>query len=90
MTKYSKDELEILEAVENGEYKSVDNLKDELLSIKKAVKNTTAKTKNINIRISEADIAKLKSKSLEVGIPYQTIVSSLIHNYASGKVKLEI
>ena len=38
--------------------------------------------------MSEADIAKLKSKSIEVGIPYQTIISSLIHNYASGKVKM--
>ncbi len=88
MAKYTKDELEILEAVENGEYRSVANLQDELSSIKKATKNTIAKTKNINIRISEADIAKLKSKSLEVGIPYQTIISSLIHSYASGKVKI--
>jgi len=88
MARYSKEELEILEGVESGEYRSIDKLQDELASIKQAAKNSTTKTKNINIRISEADIAKLKSKSLEVGIPYQTIISSLIHSYASGKVKL--
>ena len=39
---------------------------------------------------SEADILKLKSKSIEVGIPYQTIINALIHNYATNKLKLTI
>ncbi|MEE9905797.1 MAG: hypothetical protein K4305_10310 [Chlorobium sp.] len=41
--------------------------------------------KRINIRISESDLNRLKAKSLEEGIPYQTLVSSLIHRYVSGK-----
>jgi predicted DNA binding CopG/RHH family protein len=90
MREYAKDELEILDDIEMGKYTSVPNLSDELLQAKKAAKNTITKTKNINIRVSEADILKLKSKSIEAGIPYQTIINALIHNYASGKLKLTI
>lgn len=90
MPKYSKDELEILDAVEKGEFQSIENMEEELSTLKVAAKNTTSKTKNINIRVSEADIAKIKTKSIEVGIPYQTLISSLIHSYANGKVKLGI
>jgi predicted DNA binding CopG/RHH family protein len=89
MQKYSAEESALLDAIEAGEFKSVDNLKEELAKAKQAAKNTITKNKNINIRISESDIAKLKARSIEVGIPYQTIVSALIHNYTTGKIKLE-
>jgi|APHig6443717497_1056834.scaffolds.fasta_scaffold64855_4 predicted DNA binding CopG/RHH family protein len=89
MQKYTSEESALLDAIEAGEFKSVDNLKDELAKAKQAAKNTITKNKNINIRISESDIAKLKARSIEVGIPYQTIVSALIHNYTTGKIKLE-
>ena len=90
MTNYTAEELEILNDIEAGKYKSVDNMQDELNLAKQAAKNTSAKVKNINIRVTQADITKLKSKSIEVGIPYQTIVTALIHNYATGKLKLSI
>lgn len=89
MQKYTAEESALLNAIEAGEFKSVDNLKEELAKAKQAAKNTVTKNKNINIRISESDIAKLKARSIEVGIPYQTIVSALIHNYTTGKIKLE-
>ena len=89
MQKYTAEESALLDAIEAGEFKSVDNLKEELAKAKQAAKNTVTKNKNINIRISESDIAKLKARSIEVGIPYQTIVSALIHNYTTGKIKLE-
>ncbi|MDR1323377.1 MAG: hypothetical protein LBK68_02955 [Candidatus Margulisbacteria bacterium] len=44
------------------------------------------KTKNINIRISENDLTKVKQKSAEEGLPYQTLISSVIHKYISGKL----
>ncbi len=90
MTKYSQEETATLNAIEAGEYTSVANLKEELAIAKLAAKNTTAKTKNINIRVTEADVSKLKARSIEAGIPYQTIVSALIHNYTTGKLKLSI
>ena len=48
--------------------------------------NTANKTKNINIRISAYDIEKVKQRSAEEGIPYQTLISSVIHKYVTGKL----
>jgi predicted DNA binding CopG/RHH family protein len=48
--------------------------------------NTANKTKNINIRISAYDIEKVKQKSAEEGIPYQTLISSIIHRYITGRL----
>ena len=48
--------------------------------------NMANKTKNINIRISAYDIEKVKQRSAEEGIPYQTLISSIIHKYISGKL----
>lgn len=56
--------------------------KDEVESIISAAN----KTKNINIRISAHDIAKVKQRSSEEGIPYQTLISSIIHKYVTGKL----
>ncbi|MDR2428800.1 MAG: hypothetical protein LBD62_03230 [Candidatus Margulisbacteria bacterium] len=44
------------------------------------------KTKNINIRISENDLTRVKQKSAEEGLPYQTLISSIIHKYISGRL----
>ena len=48
--------------------------------------NAANKTKNINIRMSAYDIEKVKQRSLEEGIPYQTLISSVIHKYVTGKL----
>ena len=81
-------EMELLEAVENATHlERVEDFEDELLEAKVAAKNYLNKTKNINIRIPEFDMLMLKRKSAELNIPYQTILSSLIHQYVSGKLK---
>ena len=81
-------ELELLEAVESAtQFERVANFEDELLDAKIAAKNFLNKTKNVNIRIPEFDMVMLKRKSAELNIPYQTILSSLIHQYVSGKIK---
>jgi len=51
-----------------------------------AIINAANKTKNINIRISAHDIEKIKKRSSEEGIPYQTLISSVIHRYITGKL----
>jgi len=48
--------------------------------------NAANKTKNINIRISAYDIEKVKQRSAEEGIPYQTLISSIIHRYITGNL----
>ena len=62
------------------------SLSDVEMSEVESIINTANKTKNINIRISAHDIDKVKQKSAEEGIPYQTLISSIIHKYISGKL----
>ncbi len=82
-------ELDLLDAIEKStEFQKVENFEDELLEAKMAANNFLKKTKNINIRIPEFDMLMLKRRSAELNIPYQTILSSLIHQYVTKKVKL--
>jgi predicted DNA binding CopG/RHH family protein len=84
--KLSKDEKELLDALELGEYESV--LTDERRAeLETAASNTFKKDKRINIRISNRDLTAIQSKAVEEGIPYQTLVSSIIHKYISGSLQ---
>ncbi|CAN5672281.1 CopG family antitoxin [soil metagenome] len=78
-----KEEQELLDAFEAGELVSVSNLKAEKMRLQKTAKNTLNKTRNINIRLSERDLYKLKAKAIEEGIPYQTLASSILHKSAA-------
>jgi predicted DNA binding CopG/RHH family protein len=86
MSKLDKYEEDILKSYENDEWKSVNNINEIKQQYVKYARNTFQKNKRINIRISESDLARLKAKSLEEGIPYQTLVSSLIHKFITGKI----
>ena len=81
--KLTKEEKEILNAYENGELKSVPDVKNEIKRFSKYAKNTLLKNKRINIRISEWDLVHIQRKATEEGIPYQTMISSLIHKHAA-------
>jgi predicted DNA binding CopG/RHH family protein len=82
-------ELDLLDAIETtDQFQRVENFEDELLEAKIASNNFLKKTKNVNIRIPEFDMLMLKRRSAELNIPYQTILSSLIHQYVTKKVKL--
>ena len=81
-------ELELLESVDNAaEFERIVNFEDELADARIAAKNFLNKSKNVNIRIPEYDMLMLKRKSGELNIPYQTILSSLIHQYVTEKIK---
>ena len=86
---FDKEEKNILDAYNKGEFKSVPNLKEEKKKLVAAAKATIAmrKNKNINIRISEQDLHKIKAKASDRGLPYQTLVSSVLHQFSNGKVK---
>lgn len=86
-----KYELELLKAIEaDNNIEQVDHYEDEVFASKLAAKNFLTKTKNINIRIAEYDMLMLKRKSAEVNIPYQTILSSLIHQYVENKFDIKL
>ena len=82
-SKLNKEEKEILQDFEAGEFKSVltQKRKNNLQAI---AEETFKKDKRINIRISSHDLESLQRRALEEGIPYQTLVSSVLHKYVSG------
>ncbi len=80
------EEQELLQSLENDEWESVENLKDEIKFHQDIAKNTLRKDKRINIRLSSNDLEALKTSAVELGLPYQTLVSSILHQYASGRL----
>ena len=81
--KLTKEEQELLDSVEAGEWMRVENFAEEKKLAMETARNTLKKTKNINIRITELLLAKLKTKAQEEGMPYQTLVTSILHKYVS-------
>jgi predicted DNA binding CopG/RHH family protein len=81
--KLSKEEKEILKDFEAGEFESVHTPK-RMKMLQAAAEEAFKKDKRINIRISSRDLESLQRRALEEGIPYQTLVSSVLHKYVSG------
>lgn len=73
------EEEEILKAYESGKLKSVPNLAREKKRYQQIARNTLAKTKNVNLRITQKVWFKLKAKAATMGLPYQTLASSILH-----------
>jgi len=85
-TKLDHEEQELLEAYESGEFESdLDDDRREYLTT--AAEETFKKDKRINIRISGRDLEALQRRALEEGLPYQSLVSSVLHKYVSGGLK---
>lgn len=83
--KLDEEEQAILEAYEAGEFESV--MTDERKkSIEQAAAATFKKDKRINIRLSGRDLSAIQRRALEEGIPYQTLVASILHKYVSGSL----
>lgn len=81
-----KEEKELLESIERDEWKSISNLQEEIERSKKIARATIVKDQRMNIRISKKDLDALKIRAIEEGMPYQTLVSSILHKYLSGKL----
>ncbi len=86
MAKLTKEEKDLLNSYEKGEWRSVKNLKHEINRYQAMAKATSRKDKRINIRISGQDLEGVQKKAMEDGIPYQTLIASLIHKYVSGRI----
>lgn len=84
--KLDADEQELLDSVNRGEWKTVPNFKEEKKRLETIAKNTTLKSKNINLRLQPATIVQLKSKAEKLGMPYQTLAASILHRYATGQI----
>lgn len=84
MSKVDAYELEILNAFEKGKLKSVAT-KGELEKFKAAARATAIKDRRVNIRLSSIDLSDIQVKALEEGVPYQTLIASVLHKYVSGR-----
>ena len=80
------EEKELLESYERDEWQSVPNLESESDRYRGYAGATFRKDKRVNIRISQKDLAAIQKKALEEGIPYQTLISSILHKYLSGRL----
>ena len=80
------EESELIKSVEAGEWSSVSNLSTMKERLMKAASETARKDYRINVRISRRDVEALKTKALEEGIPYQTLVTSILHKYVTGRI----
>lgn len=78
------EEEQILKDFEAGKYVRVKNFEQEKKRLQEIARNTLNKTKNINIRLSERDLYKLKAKAVSEGLPYQTLASSILHKSVNG------
>ncbi|MDQ1243863.1 MAG: hypothetical protein QG565_203 [Campylobacterota bacterium] len=86
--KFDDYEQELLDAIEVAtRFERVKDYDDEIVMAQEAARNFLNKTKNVNVRLPEYDIIQLKRKSAELSIPYQTILTSLIHQYVTGRIK---
>jgi predicted DNA binding CopG/RHH family protein len=85
MSKLDPYELEVLEAYESGKLKPIAS-KAELQRMRAAASATSIKDKRVNIRLSSADLLDIQARALAEGMPYQTLIASVLHKYVSGKL----
>lgn len=82
--KLNQSEQEISDSFNKGEWKPVKNINREISSARKSAKNTLRKDARINIRLSSTDLNLIKQKAAFEGVPYQTLIASILHKFASG------
>ena len=79
-----QDELELLASYEAEEWKSAKKIKEQKEQYRAYARATLRKDKRVNIRISEKDLLALQKRAMRQGIPYQTLISSVLHKYVNG------
>ncbi|EKD55325.1 MAG: hypothetical protein ACD_60C00015G0033 [uncultured bacterium] len=82
--KLDQEEQELSDSFDRGKWESVSNVKREIALAKKAAANSLRKDTRINIRLSSNDLSRIKQKAAFEGIPYQTLIASILHKYAAG------
>lgn len=85
--KLTKEEKNILDSVERGEWKRIPNFKKEVKRYQEYARATLRKDKRVNIRMTEKDLVHFQKKAVEEGLPYQTFISSILHKYINGRMR---
>ncbi len=79
-----QEEQDMILSLENENWQQVENVEEEKEKALMAAKNTIKKDKRINLRLTQKDYYQIQLKAIEEGIPYQTLISSVIHKYLNG------
>ena len=82
---YDKYEQDLLKSYDRDEWKSVKNVRNEINKYREYARNTLRKDKRINIRITSNDLENVQVIAIEEGIPYQTLIASIIHKFVTGR-----
>lgn len=86
MPKIDEYEREVLDAYEKGSLKSIAT-KSELAKFRAAARATAIKDRRVNIRLSAGDLQDIQVKALEQGMPYQTLIASILHKCVTGRLR---
>jgi predicted DNA binding CopG/RHH family protein len=86
MSKLDRQERDLLESVDRGEWQSIAGSKKTRRRYQEYAKATFKKDRRVNIRISTKDLEAIQKRAIEEGIPYQTLIASLLHKYVSGRL----
>ena len=87
---YDQEELELLDAIENGTATSVVVDNEEIKKRAAETLNYMKQKKQISINMKQTDLDYIKQRASDIGISYQNIIQALVHNYATGKLELNI
>ena len=85
MPKNDFEESQLLQDYEQGQLKSIAT-KSDLAKFKAAARATAIKDRRVNIRLSSGDLSDIQVKALEEGVPYQTLIASVLHKYVTGRL----
>jgi predicted DNA binding CopG/RHH family protein len=86
MKYYNNEERELIESIEGEDWTEVENMESAIEEARKIAQATTVKSERMNIRMSERDIKALKARAMKEGLPYQSLVSSVLHKYVTGQL----
>ena len=81
-----KEEQELLSSIERGEWQPVKNMRAEIKRYIEYAKNTLKKDQRISIRMSKQDLVGIQSKAVGEGLPYQTLITSIVHKYVNDNL----
>lgn len=84
--KLDREERDLLRSLERGEWKSIPDLEREKARYRRYAVAALRKDKRINIRLPEQDLILIQQRALDEGLPYQTLISSVLHKFASGRL----
>ena len=82
----TKEEQDILDSVGSEEWKRVSGFQEEAARYRRTAQATFRKDKRVNIRMSERDLVRLQKAAMHEGLPYQTLIPSVLHKYINGRL----